>query len=317
MRSERKKLNLLGMVMKTHQALFVIILVAILPIPVFSDTPMATPTEEPPLIQFTNAHLTKGLSSVIEYYGASLYGAKIYLGFENMGGSGTVTFFFKNIYGPERSETYEIENAGRYDLFIHVRLFNPLLNDQLEVSSPNQIGNPMEYIFEAGKIISIKEILLIPILPPPEVYYVDHRANGSGNGLNWENALQHVQTALQLARFYEGSVHEIRVAQGTYQTDTVWSFGLVKNATFQLIDDIEVKGGYAGVGSPDPNARDVNLFETILSGDRAGNDGPNFSNNAENSYHVVTSSGTDATAVLDGFTITGGNTFVNGGGGGW
>ncbi len=28
---------------------------------------------------------------------------------------------------------------------------------------------------------------------------------------------------------------------------------------------------------------------------------------AENSYHVVTASGADATAVLDGFTITGGN----------
>ena len=31
-----------------------------------------------------------------------------------------------------------------------------------------------------------------------------------------------------------------------------------------------------------------------------------LTNNGENSYHVVTGSGTDSTAVLDGFTITGG-----------
>jgi parallel beta-helix repeat protein len=36
-------------------------------------------------------------------------------------------------------------------------------------------------------------------------------------------------------------------------------------------------------------------------------DGPGFVNDAENSYHVVTGSGTDDTAVLDGFTITAGN----------
>ncbi len=49
---------------------------AILPIPVLSDMH----TEEPPQIQFTNAHLTN-LTSEIEYNGV---GAKIYLGFENM-----------------------------------------------------------------------------------------------------------------------------------------------------------------------------------------------------------------------------------------
>ena len=47
----------------------------------------------------------------------------------------------------------------------------------------------------------------------------------------------------------------------------------------------------------------------MLSGDLWGDDDPNdpFNNNLENTYHVVTGSGTDDTAILDGLTITAGN----------
>ena len=71
----------------------------------------------------------------------------------------------------------------------------------------------------------------------------------------------------------------------------------------------------AGAGKVDPNIRDINKFETILSGDLASDD-IDFTNlseltdepsRAENSYHVVTGQGIDASAVLDGFTITAGN----------
>src|SRR5206468_11878083 len=58
--------------------------------------------------------------------------------------------------------------------------------------------------------------------------------------------------------------------------------------------------------------RNITANLTILSGDLHGDDAPNFANNADNSYHVVTGSGTDATAVLDGFTIQAVNS--NGGG---
>jgi hypothetical protein len=77
---------------------------------------------------------------------------------------------------------------------------------------------------------------------------------------------------------------------------------------------VTIKGGYAGYGKPDPYARDIDFYETILSGDLAGNDievDPcdllEEPTRAENSYHVVTSSGTEPNAVLDGFTITAGN----------
>jgi hypothetical protein len=80
-----------------------------------------------------------------------------------------------------------------------------------------------------------------------------------------------------------------------------------RTATFQLLDGVALMGGFAGLGEPDPDARDIVLHETVLSGDLAGNDGPDFANNDENVYTVVTGSGTDGTAVLDGFTITAGN----------
>jgi hypothetical protein len=80
-------------------------------------------------------------------------------------------------------------------------------------------------------------------------------------------------------------------------------------ATFQLVDGVAVRGGYAGLGpGGPPDDRDFDLYEAILSGDLAGDDGPGDpENNEENAYNVVTASGTGASAVLEGFTITGGN----------
>jgi parallel beta-helix repeat protein/predicted outer membrane repeat protein len=88
-----------------------------------------------------------------------------------------------------------------------------------------------------------------------------------------------------------------------------------RTATFRLINDVIIKGGYAGFGEPDPDSRDIDVYDTVLSGDLAGNDIDvndlsdllDEPSRAENSLHVVTGSVTDATAVLDGFTITAGN----------
>jgi hypothetical protein len=103
---------------------------------------------------------------------------------------------------------------------------------------------------------------------------------------------------------------EIRVAQGTYVPDRSIAHpngNGDRNATFHLINGASIRGGYAGLGEPDPDMRDIVAYETVLSGDLAGDDGPDFLNNDENSYHVVTGSETDANAVLDGFVIIGGN----------
>jgi len=146
---------------------------------------------------------------------------------------------------------------------------------------------------------------------------VDADAAGANNGTSWENAYKFLQDALTDANSSEKPV-EIHVGQGVYQPDrsSAEPNGTGdREATFQLISGVTLKGGYAGFGQPDPNARDIALYETILSGDLVGNDVDVDSaldlwhepSRAENSYHVVTSSGTDETAVLDGFTITAGN----------
>ena len=95
--------------------------------------------------------------------------------------------------------------------------------------------------------------------------------------------------------------------------------------TFQLLSGVVLKGGFAGIGTPNPDDRDIALYETVLSGDLLGNDNPDNLVDAthdDNSYHVVNTSGVDATTVLDGFTLTAGNDnnwfpHLGGGGGIW
>ena len=145
------------------------------------------------------------------------------------------------------------------------------------------------------------------------VLHVDDQAPPSGDGLSWNTAYRFLQDALTTAS--GGGITEIHVAQGVYKPDqdetnptgSCPPGPCDRAATFQLINGVAVRGGYAGVGAPDPDARDIALYETILSGDLIGNDGPNFINNDENSYHVTSGGGTDGTAVLDGCTVTAGN----------
>jgi hypothetical protein len=138
--------------------------------------------------------------------------------------------------------------------------------------------------------------------PVPRIIYVDDDAAGANDGSSWADAFNYLQNALTAA--WNGD--EIRVAQGTYTPD---SYSTDPNgsgdreATFQLINGVTIKGGFAGFGEPDPNTRDIDEYRTILSGDLAGDDDFHFTNKGENCFHVVTGSGTDATALLDGFEI--------------
>ena len=154
--------------------------------------------------------------------------------------------------------------------------------------------------------LSIHAFLMTPVLPTIYyIYYVDDNAPGpTYDGLSWATAFKDLQDALYLAWHKD----EIWVAQGIYKPDQGVDIGPGdRTATFNLINGVAIKGGYAGCGAAEPNARDIELYETILTGDLNGDDGPNFVNYEENSYHVVTVTLTNETAVLDGFTITAGN----------
>ena len=140
------------------------------------------------------------------------------------------------------------------------------------------------------------------------VVFVDDDAPPGGDGLTWDTAYRFLQDALTDA--VGGAISEIRIAQSTSKPDRDEANpdGTGdREATFQLINSLALMGGYAGIGAKDPNARDIELYETILSGDLLGNDGPDFVNNGENSYHVLTGTNANINSVLDGFTITGGN----------
>ncbi len=121
------------------------------------------------------------------------------------------------------------------------------------------------------------------------IVYVDENADQEPHdGSSWCRAYLELYDALDAV----SGETVIRVADGSYSPD---SSGLSepRQATFQLISSVTIEGGYAGCGAADPDERDLAAHETILDGNGSV-------------YHVVTGSGTDATAVLDGFTVTGG-----------
>jgi predicted outer membrane repeat protein len=180
--------------------------------------------------------------------------------------------------------------------------------------------------------VGLSCVALVVLLASPvfagrvlQILYVDARAPGANTGSSWENAFRCLQNALPAAL---GSGAEIRVAQGVYKPDrqaAVSRFGIEvrasgdRNGAFQLPLGATIKGGYAGYGTPNPDARDVEAYPSILSGDLAGNDTelkdlqPQSLREyaldpakAENSYSVITVASADSRTTLDGFTITGG-----------
>ncbi len=100
--------------------------------------------------------------------------------------------------------------------------------------------------------------------------FVDVDAAGLGNGLNWANAYNYLQDALADAEADD----VIWVAEGTYrpdEDDANPNGTGSKDATFQLVDDVELYGGFDGT-EIDVTERDPAVNITILSGVRADED---------------------------------------------
>jgi Right handed beta helix region len=122
-------------------------------------------------------------------------------------------------------------------------------------------------------------------------------AGGLDNGSSWADAYR---SADGVARALAASVagDEIWVAAGTYKP----TLTTTRTLYHDLRSGVGVYGGFAGAETA-RDQRDVDANPTLLSGDLAGND-PTVT---DNSFHVVNGNAADATAVLDGFTITRGN----------
>jgi predicted outer membrane repeat protein len=129
--------------------------------------------------------------------------------------------------------------------------------------------------------------------------YVKADAQPPYDGNSWDTAFNDLQDALNLAQ----PNTEIWVTAGIYRPDRGTG---AREASFHLKNGVRLFGGFAGTETS-IDQRDPNRYETILSGDLKGDDGPDFANNDDNSYHVILASNMDSSTVLDGFVITGGN----------
>lgn len=116
----------------------------------------------------------------------------------------------------------------------------------------------------------------------PKAVYVKPTGNGSGNGSSWSNAMGSIQAAIDSV----GSGVEIWVAGGVY------------HESVSLKSGITIYGGFRG-DELFAEHRRVFEYETIIDG------------SGSSDYPLTISGVTDT--VVDGFTVTGGNTLVGGG----
>lgn len=132
--------------------------------------------------------------------------------------------------------------------------------------------------------------------PIVDTIFVDSSAVGTLSGGCWKDAYTDLQDAITAKLSNSGATH-ILVAKGTYYPTQ----GSDQYESFWLPANIEILGGFptGGVGP-----RDYNANPTILSGNI--NDPSNFE---DNSHRIVATWNITETTVLDGFTVTEGNSF--------
>ena len=131
--------------------------------------------------------------------------------------------------------------------------------------------------------------------------YVDaNLTTGANDGSSWADAFQG-ESGLAVALTMTMPGDEVFVAAGRYIPTTTG----MRQLSFPLQTGVEIYGGFAG-GEASPAERPpFGTAVSVLSADLNGDDGSSMI--ADNSFHVIRAPGTDATAVLDGFEVSGGN----------
>ena len=139
-----------------------------------------------------------------------------------------------------------------------------------------------------GLVLALLAVTAVTVMA--DVRYVDANKAGSGNtGMDWDNAWTNLQTALAGA----ASGTDLWIAKGTYYP------GSARTDTFTMRSGVNLYGGFTN-GMTSLGQRDWLEHPAILSGDID----KNGILDANNSYHVVTVSGTlSPMPVLDGVQI--------------
>ncbi len=175
--------------------------------------------------------------------------------------------------------------------------------------------------FRSSPIMMVLVVMLMAVPGWAIDIHVDSDAPGPHTGSTWINAYVYLQDALAVAQYGD----TIKVGQGHYWPDQ----GTVphiegRHAAFHLKPGVTVLGGFAGYNVALPSwqfgDRNVQLYQSVLTGDLNGDDLVAEPNNVsdmaslvtsplrqDNCYSVVNASDTDPNSVLDGFTISGGN----------
>ena len=188
----------------------------------------------------------------------------------------------------------------------------------------------------SGAALTCALFLSLTLPARAAVHHVKADATGANDGSSWLDAFIELQSALTAAEPGD----EIWVAAGTYTPDYDVASGLHtgdRSATFQLKSGVALYGGFVGAETV-RDQRDLAATESILSGDLSADDGdsrpgcePNSGGattngggagdgntdpctRGENSNTVVTAFDVGPSTILDGFTITAGNTDRLGGG---
>lgn len=182
-----------------------------------------------------------------------------------------------------------------------------------------------------------------PIEPGPgNILYVDVNVNTAASGYtgagdSWANAIPQLADALKWAReqhdggspgWTEAEPLRIFVAKGEYRplydaTDGQYASDGGRDNSFVLVPHVRLYGGFDPSSGIETLAderilpiREMNVMSgTVLSGDLMGDDAPDIPiteltghpSRLDNAHHVVMAVGDVGTALLDGFTIAGGN----------
>ena len=175
---------------------------------------------------------------------------------------------------------------------LRLRSGSPCLNgglNSVNTSVADLAGNPriQDGVIDIGALEG-------GVVVAPKTHFVDCNAVGSNDGSSWVNAFISLQSAIAAA--VDGDT--IKVADGTYKPTTTTD----RTISFVLRNAVSILGGFAGFGAADPDARNVTLYPSILSGDIG-----TIGTNNDNSYHVVVTMLARSSTVLDGLTVTLGN----------